>query len=334
MAEILGVIASGMSVVSLGIQVAESIQKLRGFYALIREAPTEILLLLDELETLSLILEDIDQSIQGNVFLDPRIKAAVMKSYRLCSNIGEALRSLVKELEDGIGKGKKRSGFKMALKKDKIEEIKKRLESSKATMLLAHQCYNNAIQRQNWEGHERDMVEIKATMGRIYGMQMIVSDDCDKVDEVDGRREKIVNKRPDCQHGKAAASEVVPFTASRRFKYGSVTRQKGMKTLLGIVDLVIFGGGRTTTTTISLNLPAWIYARRYQFCLTKSFQGWDQTFRSYRVVSFDASVFNYCMTGNVAELQQLFESGQSSPFEVDPEGRTPLHVSQRIVFKR
>jgi len=45
------------------------------------------------------------------------------------------------------------------------------------------------------------------------------------------------------------------------------------------------------------------------------------------MVSYDAKVFDYCMEGDVAGLQKLFASGQASPFEKDPEGRTPLHVS-------
>jgi len=60
----------------------------------------------------------------------------------------------------------------------------------------------------------------------------------------------------------------------------------------------------------------------------KSCRGWDQSLRSYRRVSQDAEVFQFCMTGNVTGLQRLFEDRQASPFEMDPEGRTPLHVRQ------
>jgi len=44
MAEALGVIASGISVVSLAIQIAECVQKLRNFCSLMRDAPRDVLM--------------------------------------------------------------------------------------------------------------------------------------------------------------------------------------------------------------------------------------------------------------------------------------------------
>lgn len=142
MAEILAVVASGMSVVSLAIQFADSIQKLKGFCDIMKSATDEIRLALDELEILSLILEDINQSVQQELFLSPRIKIAVMKSLRLCRVSSEALMSLVKEMENSSSVGRKRSVLKFALQKDKMDMFKLKLESTKSTMLLANQCYH------------------------------------------------------------------------------------------------------------------------------------------------------------------------------------------------
>jgi ribosomal protein L7/L12 len=330
MAEVLGVVASGISVVSFAIQLAESIQKLRAFYSLVREAPTEILHILDELETQSLILENIEESTQGDVFLDPRTKLAVNKSFRLCTKSGEALKTLAKELEDGIDKGKKRGGFKMALKKDKIEEIRKRLESSKATMSLAIQCYNSAIQRQNWESHELDMIHMKAIVGQMSGL-MIMSKESARsqvAEEDDGQDQKLHDEASPRREDSPLIHENqgrVYYPSRARI----VIRQSGMKLLLGTFDIAISQRRKSTTTSISLNIPDWISARRYQICFKKSQQGWDQSFRTYRTVPLDAKVFDYCMAGDLTGLQYLFESGFSSPFEIDPEGRTPLHVSQQ-----
>jgi len=44
MAEALGVIASGMSILSLAIQVADCIQRLKGFCSLMRDAPGDVLM--------------------------------------------------------------------------------------------------------------------------------------------------------------------------------------------------------------------------------------------------------------------------------------------------
>lgn len=329
MAELLSVFASGMSVVSLAIQVAESIQKLKAFHSLIRNAPIEIAFLLDEIEGLSLLLEDIDGSIQRNVVLDQRTKLAVMKSYRLCLGTGDILKSLARDLAEGIEKGRKRGGFKAALNKGKIEDIQKRLESSKATLLLANQCYNNAVQRQNWESHERDILEIKAAVGQLSAMNMmIISPENPTVKESEDTGDGAIEERIGDLPNDMSFPRVT--RCSLRHTRGFITRRDGVKSFGGLLNVVMSNRGLTTSTSISVSFPSWIHARRYQLCLTKSVQGWDQSLRSYRVVSFDAPVFQYCKGGNVAGLQVLFETGQASPFEADPEGRTPLHV--RFIF--
>lgn len=113
------------------------------------DAPEEILIAIDELETLSLVLEDVDHSMQEQLLLEPRVKAVVLRSYRLCRNSGEDLESLVVDLGEGMTKGMKRGKLKAALKKDKMDLFRKRLESAKPTMHLANQVYYQAIQKQN-----------------------------------------------------------------------------------------------------------------------------------------------------------------------------------------
>jgi hypothetical protein len=62
MAEAFGVISGGLSVVSLAIQIADSIKRLKDFCDLVKEAPDEVCLALDEVEVLSLVLQDIEHS--------------------------------------------------------------------------------------------------------------------------------------------------------------------------------------------------------------------------------------------------------------------------------
>jgi len=111
----------------------------------------------------------------------------------------------------------------------------------------------------------------------------------------------------------------------RRIQGRRITNQQH-KRPFGLVDVVTYNRGSSTSTSISVTLPTWICARGFQIQLTKSYQGWDQSFRTYRTVSSHAKVFQFSMDDNVEGLQQLFKSVQASPFEVDSYGRTPLHV--------
>lgn len=124
MAEALGAVASGFAVVSLAIQVAETINKMRNFYSLMQSAPADILFAIKELETLSLILEDVDRSVQEQVFLDPKAKLGVMRSWRLCKTATQGLVALVEKLEDNLGgaRGKMRAKIGVAMKKGEMDE--------------------------------------------------------------------------------------------------------------------------------------------------------------------------------------------------------------------
>jgi hypothetical protein len=57
-----------------------------------------------------------------------------------------------------------------------------------------------------------------------------------------------------------------------------VITQSGIKTLFGVIDLVMAKRKHSRTTSIYLGLPRWLYARRYEIRLRNSYQGWDKVF--------------------------------------------------------
>jgi hypothetical protein len=140
MAELLGVIASGISVASIAIQVGDSVLKLKSFWDTITNAPEDIKYLINEIETLSLILSDIGKSEkQGDLPLVGLESAK--KCLELCEKGSGILEAVVKELDEKIGKGKRIGGFKAALKKGMIERLRDRLRSAQFMLMLSNQTY-------------------------------------------------------------------------------------------------------------------------------------------------------------------------------------------------
>ncbi len=339
MAETLAVLASGIAVVQLASQLAGSIMALKEFCSLIQSAPNDILLALDELDTLSMVLEDIDCSVREQVFLNPRIKYSVMRSYRLCRSSSDSLGNLVASLQSSLEKGKKRGGFKAALKKTKFEEMTQKLEHAKGTMMLANQVYYHAVQKQKWASLEQDMIELRMSHQQhhyrieqeVYEVRSIVSQISgaglvarpnpgkilDTCREIGLEEEDIGNA-----NGRHQETTQCCRTQKRRHR---LTRNRQFS-ISGILDMTMSSGDGITTTSFRWSLPTWIIARKFEINLTRSRQGWDQSLRSYRVVPHDAPIFNYCMDGNIKEVQRLFQRGQASPFEVNCSGMTPLHV--------
>jgi hypothetical protein len=140
MADILAIAASGISIASLAIQLADSVQKLKSFCDNIKEAPMIIEHILADAEILSLVLEEIAARVCEQERFDSRnvsLPASMMKSLNLCQICVRTLHTVAQELEDDIAKRKDWGALKALLKKGKIDRVKSELESAKTTLSLA-----------------------------------------------------------------------------------------------------------------------------------------------------------------------------------------------------
>ncbi|KAG4440189.1 hypothetical protein IFR05_004334 [Cadophora sp. M221] len=107
MAEVLGVVASGIAVTQLAGQVRKSIIMLKEYWDQVQEAPAEIKYLLREIDSLNLILSHIqdDQATQttGGIRVD---NLCIRQSLELCKEGADELRGLADELAEKVD-GKK-----------------------------------------------------------------------------------------------------------------------------------------------------------------------------------------------------------------------------------
>jgi hypothetical protein len=140
MAEVIGVVASGISIVQLAGQVTACTLKLKAYWDEVKEAPTEIKYLVREIDALSLILSQIQDGYTGgeDVYLQ--------HSPELCRDGAEELKRLVDEMEMklslGGGRWKRKIGAaKVVLKKEEMKRLKGRLESAVRMLGSAHQSY-------------------------------------------------------------------------------------------------------------------------------------------------------------------------------------------------
>ena len=128
--------ASGLAVVSLAIQLVDSVRETRRFLRLVSEAPKELSRLLDLLEQLELILENIGMLMEKqqryNGDLNSSVSASVHRALKTCE-------SKIKMVEDVVDATKKASSsknkavrsfgsFRLACKKRDIEEVERQLQ--------------------------------------------------------------------------------------------------------------------------------------------------------------------------------------------------------------
>jgi heme exporter protein D len=136
--------ASGITVVSLAIQLVDSVREIQRFLRNVAEAPKELKRLLDLLEQLELILENMgvqmakqERSISK---LDTRTITSVQKAMRMCEDKLLALKGFVQRAKKISGASNKASrtigAFKLACKKKDIEEVECQLQHAINLLVL------------------------------------------------------------------------------------------------------------------------------------------------------------------------------------------------------
>ena len=147
MAEVIGIVGSGISIATLAVQIAGTVVKLKSYWDEVKDAPEDIWLLMEELEELNMLLSTIRDNLQRDP-MSNTIAAAIPASKCLdhCQRGARRLQELTEDLHADInterGAKLRWASAKVVMKKDKIKRYKSRLESSIRLLTLSYQFYN------------------------------------------------------------------------------------------------------------------------------------------------------------------------------------------------
>jgi hypothetical protein len=136
MAEVLGIIASGIAVE----QFTESVLKLKRLCSAVRNAPDDVKNLAEELDAITALLVEVDGQRQ-QPYHTAASAATWDRCVLTCKNAGKASEDVIKELEKKLKTNRTLGGIRVAFKKETIAELKSRLERAKSTLVLAQQTY-------------------------------------------------------------------------------------------------------------------------------------------------------------------------------------------------
>jgi len=142
MAEVLGVVASGIAVVQMAAQVGEAVAKLVKIWGQIQESPQIITDLLEDLEETACIFAAMEET-----FATSRMPPHVWKSPTLVQSLARSkavamtLRSIASELDEQMkasrGVRRKLANFKAVLKKEFLDRIERKLRRSLSNLQMA-----------------------------------------------------------------------------------------------------------------------------------------------------------------------------------------------------
>ncbi|TGO64904.1 hypothetical protein BCON_0005g01040 [Botryotinia convoluta] len=294
MAEI-GIIASGMGVASLGLQLMDGVRKLKQFWDEVKEAPEDIQYTLEELETLSLVLSDIHTS---NLNLPWIPSATVTRCLELCRRGTDILNTTVKDMNGAISKRRKIGSAKVVLKKDTLEKFRNRLTDAQYVLMLSRQTYSDALQM---EYHKLQIEAVQSNANRqlqeFEELKISITRSADVMSST------LLQSRDTVVYDYQTKSPVRGRTRNKLNKQAKYFQKK-------------------------FNIPQLFSPSSYtwDFSGYQAPSGWTFNFRQYYTVERDSPTWQCVWLGDLSGLQVLLQSKRATPFDRNARGARLLDL--------
>ena len=138
MAEIIGIVASGVGLAAFAGQTLDGALKVQRLWNAVKNAPQDVADLVDEVVSTASLLSDIEARVIQMPSI-ARLQTPLEKCFAQCKKIAESLESIALSLETSLRRKQAMGQIRVALKRETIASHKLRLESAKTTLLLAIQ---------------------------------------------------------------------------------------------------------------------------------------------------------------------------------------------------
>ncbi|KAF7931719.1 uncharacterized protein EAE98_004455 [Botrytis deweyae] len=295
MAEI-GIIASGMGVASLGLQLMDGVRKLKQFWDEVKEAPEDIQYALEELDALSLVLSDIHTS---NSNLPSIPSATVTRCSELCRRGTDILNTIVKDLNVAISKRRKIGSAKVVLKKDTLDKFRNRLRDAQYMLMLSRQTYSDALQT---EYHKLQIEAVESHANRqLQGIEEL--------------------KLSVTRSANVMSSTLLQSRDTVVYDYETKRPMRGRTRTKLDRKAKCFQKKFRTPRLFSSSGYTWDFSG-YQ-----APSGWTFNFRQYYTINGDSLTWRCVFDGDVSGLQVLFQSKRATPFDRVLHGMTLLDLA-------
>ena len=146
MAELVGVVASGVGIGALAASITKSVIKIKSFWDDMRDVPDDIGDLMEQIEGLQYLLSHIEDGQSRNPYpsflLD---RSSMARCLSICKRTADQLKTIADDLSVDIHTNKKIhkkwASAKVVLKKDKLEKYQRKLRGAVSLLSLSHQSY-------------------------------------------------------------------------------------------------------------------------------------------------------------------------------------------------
>ncbi|KAK3322062.1 hypothetical protein B0H66DRAFT_553201 [Apodospora peruviana] len=298
--EVLGAVASGLAVG----QAAKVVIKVKRMWNEVQDVPDRIQSLLDYLDALGPLLGQIESEFSQSMVPDEiRHSVSIRQSIAVCQRAIAVLHELAFEMEKEINRTrpvkKKIVCAKIALKKDVVQRLEKKLEMTINLFNVSVAHYNMAMQNITYQA-VRTLVQRSTST-----VHMVLEEEDDGVNE---QLKGLAFIRKGCGATHLRSKTYSP-TLFPRIWWESAPDG--------------------TCRHWFFQPPSWLSMRVWETEWRTACSGWQQfaTYRCYNVRPANSKVFKCITDGRTDDLLSLFQMREASPFDRDHKGRSLLYYA-------
>ncbi|KAF7945639.1 uncharacterized protein EAE97_004677 [Botrytis byssoidea] len=351
------------AVVSVAVQLVETIHKLVDFWKAVEDAPDNIASIFRELALLSKILTKSHELAQLHSFpeiFDEALKDCCSKILKLHSKVENTRRNL----NSSKLRKRKWAAWKIVLQKSEIDSLQKSISEAKTNIL--HIQVNNILARPPSITNVYQIFQQSSELStQTSGKTQITEQQLANI--LTGKHipsslsagcldEKLVHFRPDpieqrftwqdddkrCNQSPlecAVAASPKPRGIGSRKRNVYVYKRRQItgpfsnfwkESLISTEEVVHASGVKETVEEESQMIiypSKWLAKLGVRYGIELSIlasRGWRYSFQPFRAVPESSLIFQFCREGNLGGVRTLLSRGDASPYDRDPLGRTPL----------
>ncbi|KAH8776208.1 hypothetical protein BGZ57DRAFT_854509 [Hyaloscypha finlandica] len=297
---------TGLGMASLALQVGDCVMRLKSFWDAVKDAPEEIKHLIDEIETLSLVLSGFETNESSEP--EPMIgHEATSRYFQFCKKAVGILEAVAKQVEAEIKKRRRAGSMKAVLKKSEIEKLRERLMTAQSMLMLSNNLCLLELQKRNRQAHH-DWA--KAHQQELQQLRIVVSQSTEKI--LSSASFQTPSQRL------LTAAETVPPCESKSFSTNGARDARQMTSFRS----------KRRKLKARIQTPKWLFgvSRAIEIYESGATAGWNFNIQVYNVVPFGSPQFGMARLGDLVGIQHLFSTGQASPFDRGPSGYTILDL--------
>ncbi|AEO64196.1 uncharacterized protein THITE_2110076 [Thermothielavioides terrestris NRRL 8126] len=331
MAEVLGVVASGIAVAQAAQSLGGAVVALARLWREVRDVPDAVRAVLDELELAGEVVAAIESELTAAAAAagaagvsESGVSALHARVVQRCRAAREELGALVRDLAADITSSRRRkrvlAGVRVALKKDVLEAYEKRLRRALRMLDSVVQLHLASALRRQPELVAAEVTKVLALRGPSKMAAGVPPSDERQV-EADGEEEQ----QAMVSASRASSARSTPVVLRRtKFDWGFL----GFSLVQKRCDGVLLASQSTSTSyRLRLSPPQWLLKKAWDLQISMAYSGWKTCFRQYVVVPNDSEIWDVFRRSESEfdELLRLFNNGLASPFSMDTHGHTLLH---------